>query len=213
MPLDGSHAWIYGEPSYLSLRQLLRRPPDWPVAGRSTHVCESPDILVIAADHLDAACAPLLRTDGMPAAAQRILLDQLVGAGARLCYHGGYDGPANATTNRRESRRSGMHGWPRPGTPADWRSPRRRSRICCSPISISVATAGDRRSRHRRTVEALYPESDEPLPSPLPIYPLTHGFRWIVPPPSARLVGGASDKKRRVVTSCHPLPPDRLQGS
>ena len=30
-------------------------------------------------------------TDGMPAAAQRCLLSQLAGQGARLCYHGDFD--------------------------------------------------------------------------------------------------------------------------
>lgn len=93
MPADDRYAWIPGEPSYLSLRQLLRNEPAWPAAGRRIHVCENPDIVAIAADHLGAACAPLVCTDGMPAAAQRILLDQLSAAGARLYYHGDYDWP------------------------------------------------------------------------------------------------------------------------
>lgn len=93
MPAGGCHAWIAGEPDYLSLRQLLRQPPVWPVSGRRIHVCENPDIVAIAADRLGAGCAPLVCTDGMPAAAQRILLDQLATAGARLCYHGDYDWP------------------------------------------------------------------------------------------------------------------------
>ncbi|MDO1528510.1 TIGR02679 family protein [Fulvimonas sp. R45] len=93
MPVGGRYAWIAGEPDYLSLRQLLRQPPTWPVAGCRVHVCENPDIVAIAADRLGASCAPLVCTDGMPAAAQRILLDQLAAAGARLCYHGDYDWP------------------------------------------------------------------------------------------------------------------------
>lgn len=93
MPVGGRHAWITGEPDYLSLRQLLRHPPPWSVADRRIHVCENPDIVAIAADRLGASCAPLVCTDGMPAAAQRILLDQLAAAGARLCYHGDYDWP------------------------------------------------------------------------------------------------------------------------
>ncbi|ROU08022.1 TIGR02679 family protein [Lysobacter enzymogenes] len=92
-PFGGQCAWIAGEPSYLSLRQLLRDRPAWPVAGRSIHVCENPDIVAVAADRLGAACAPLVCTDGMPAAAQRVLLGQLVSAGARLRYHGDYDWP------------------------------------------------------------------------------------------------------------------------
>ena len=69
------------------------RPPAWPVAGRRIHVCENPDIVAIAADRLGPASAPLLCTDGMPAAAQRVLLDQLAASGARLYYHGDYDWP------------------------------------------------------------------------------------------------------------------------
>lgn len=88
---DGNRTWITGEPGYLSLRQLLRRPLQWPVAGCKVFICENPDIISIAADHLGARSAPLVCTDGMPAAAQRILLDQLATAGAQLHYHGDYD--------------------------------------------------------------------------------------------------------------------------
>jgi uncharacterized protein (TIGR02679 family) len=91
--------WAPGEPAYLSLRQLLRRPPTWPVAGRRVFVCENPAIVAIAAERLGAACAPLVSTDGMPAAAQRTLLDQLAAAGARLHYHGDYDWPGIAIAN------------------------------------------------------------------------------------------------------------------
>lgn len=93
IPAGSRHAWILGEPDYLSLRQLLRQPPSWSVAGRRIYVCENPDIVAIAADRLGAGCAPLVCTEGMPAAAQRILLDQLATAGAQLCYHGDYDWP------------------------------------------------------------------------------------------------------------------------
>lgn len=80
-----------GEPAYISLRQLLRAPAPWAVAGRDVFVCENPNLLAIAADQLGARCAPLVCTDGMPAAAQRTLLGQLVHAGARLHYHGDFD--------------------------------------------------------------------------------------------------------------------------
>lgn len=93
LPAGGRFAWIPGIPGYLSLRQLLRDSPAWPVAGRRIHVCENPDIVAIAADQLGETCAPLVCTDGMPAASQRILLDQLVAAGAHLYYHGDYDWP------------------------------------------------------------------------------------------------------------------------
>jgi len=82
-----------GEPGYLSLRRLLRTPPRWAVAGLTVYVCENPNLLAIAADHLGKRCAPLVCTDGMPAAAQRTLLTQLVHSGARLGYHGDFDWP------------------------------------------------------------------------------------------------------------------------
>lgn len=82
-----------GEPVYASLRSLLRSPPSWDVAHRKVFVCENPNLLAIAADHWGAACAPLVCTDGMPAAAQRCLLSQLAKAQALLCYHGDFDWP------------------------------------------------------------------------------------------------------------------------
>lgn len=82
-----------GEPAYASLRSLLRSPPRWDAAGRTVFVCENPNLLTIAADRWGAGCAPLVCTDGMPAAAQRCLLSQLAQAGARLRYHGDFDWP------------------------------------------------------------------------------------------------------------------------
>jgi uncharacterized protein (TIGR02679 family) len=84
-------AWTPGEPGYLSLRKLLRAPPAWAVAGRTVFVCENPNVVAIAADVLGRDCAPLICTDGMPAAAQRTLMAQLVSAGAQLRYHGDFD--------------------------------------------------------------------------------------------------------------------------
>lgn len=80
-----------GEPAYLSLRRLVRVPPVWAVNGVTVFVCENPNLVAIAADRLGAASAPLVCTDGMPAAAQRTLLTQLERAGARLMYHGDFD--------------------------------------------------------------------------------------------------------------------------
>lgn len=80
-----------GEPAYLSLRTLLRSPPNWAVAGHSVHVCENPNLIAIVADALGADAAPLVCTDGMPGAAQRTLLLQLAAAGAGLHYHGDFD--------------------------------------------------------------------------------------------------------------------------
>lgn len=82
-----------GEPTYLSLRYLLRSPPTWAVRGVAVFVCENPNMLAIAADQLAERCAPMVCTDGMPAAAQRSLLKQLAAAGAALRYHGDFDWP------------------------------------------------------------------------------------------------------------------------
>ena len=56
-------------------------------------VCENPNIVSIAADRLGERCAPLVCTEGMPAAAQRALLSQLSDSGGRLRYHGDFDWP------------------------------------------------------------------------------------------------------------------------
>ena len=82
-----------GEPVYASLRSLLRSPTSWDVANRKVYVCENPNLVAIAADHWGSHCAPLVCTDGMPAAAQRCLLSQLANARAQLCYHGDFDWP------------------------------------------------------------------------------------------------------------------------
>ena len=82
-----------GEPSYLSLRSLLRSPPPWDVAGCRVFVCENPNLVAIAADRWGRDCSPLVCTDGMPGAAQRTLLARLALAEARLCYHGDFDWP------------------------------------------------------------------------------------------------------------------------
>ncbi|MBB6589424.1 TIGR02679 family protein [Ralstonia solanacearum] len=92
-------SWIAGEPAYLSLRQLVRTPPAWAVKDAPVFVCENPNLLAIAADRLGARCAPLVCTDGMPAAAQRALLTQLLHAGARLYYHGDFDWPGLRIAN------------------------------------------------------------------------------------------------------------------
>jgi len=95
LPVQGDPATLaaLGEPAYASLRRLLRAPPAWAVAGREVFVCENPNLLAIAADRLGSHCAPLVCTEGMPAAAQRCLMAQLVEAGARLHYHGDFDWP------------------------------------------------------------------------------------------------------------------------
>lgn len=101
LPLDENTiaSWTPGEPAYLSLRQLLRAPPAWAVEGHPVFVCENPNVLAIAADRLSARCAPMVCTDGMPAAAQRTLLNQLRHAGALLRYHGDFDWPGLQIAN------------------------------------------------------------------------------------------------------------------
>jgi uncharacterized protein (TIGR02679 family) len=88
-----------GEPSYASLRFLLRSDPLWDVRGRDIYVCENPNLLAIVADKLGMNSAPIVCTEGMPAAAQRIILQQLVTAGGRLHYHGDFDWPGLRIAN------------------------------------------------------------------------------------------------------------------
>jgi len=91
--IDAERRGQRGEPAYVSLRSLLRSRARWDVAGRTVHVCENPNLVAIAADRWGRDCAPVVCTDGMPAAAQRCLLTQLAQAGARLLYHGDFDWP------------------------------------------------------------------------------------------------------------------------
>ncbi|MDK9723138.1 MAG: TIGR02679 family protein [Rhodospirillales bacterium] len=94
LPSEGGDSLVKsGEPTYVSLRLLLRSQPNWAVSGLNVFVCENPNLLAIAADNLGSRCAPLVCTDGMPAAAQRTLLTQLAEAGAHLLYHGDFDWP------------------------------------------------------------------------------------------------------------------------
>ena len=87
------------EPLHLSLRMLLRAPPRWRVNSRRIFVCENPAVVAMAADRLGTRCAPLVCTDGMPSAAQRVLLGQLAAAGAILHYHGDFDWPGLTIAN------------------------------------------------------------------------------------------------------------------
>jgi uncharacterized protein (TIGR02679 family) len=106
----GNDGRLPGEPAYASLRSLLRSPPSWDVLDRQVYVCENPNLLAIAADHWGSDCAPLVCTDGMPAAAQRCLLSQLARARARLCYHGDFDWPGLHIGNT-VMREFGAHPW------------------------------------------------------------------------------------------------------
>jgi uncharacterized protein (TIGR02679 family) len=79
-------------------------------------------VLALAADRLGPRCAPLICTDGIPAAAQQTLLGQLAAAGAQLAYHGDFDWPGISIGNLMMTRFAAVawrfgaeHYRPRPG--------------------------------------------------------------------------------------------------
>ena len=80
-----------GEPTYLTLRQLVREPPAWRCAGQRIFVCENPAVVAEAASRLGAGAAPLVATWGRPKAAARILLESLCNAGAELIVQTDFD--------------------------------------------------------------------------------------------------------------------------
>lgn len=93
-----------GEPGYLTLRQLVRAPPAWAVAGRAVFVCENPAVVAEAAARLGPASAPLVATWGRPGAAAVTLLEQLAAAGARLHLRADLDWAGIAIANRLHAR-------------------------------------------------------------------------------------------------------------
>jgi uncharacterized protein (TIGR02679 family) len=78
-----------GQPVVLTLRQLVRDPPD--CTAQLVSVCENPVVVTAAADRLGSACRPLVCTSGQPVAAVTHLLRLLTEAGAELRYHGDFD--------------------------------------------------------------------------------------------------------------------------
>ncbi|NYH77245.1 uncharacterized protein (TIGR02679 family) [Actinopolyspora biskrensis] len=80
-----------GQPAVLTLRQLIRDTPTWPVHEQQVSICENPIVVSAAADRLGPASAPLVCTNGQPGAAVMHLLRQLTSATARLRYHGDFD--------------------------------------------------------------------------------------------------------------------------
>lgn len=84
-----------GEPYRLSVRQLLREPPDFTRdrVGDTVFVCENPTVVAAAADRLGPRSAPLVCLEGQPKTAGALLLRQLAAAGIRLLYHGDFDWP------------------------------------------------------------------------------------------------------------------------
>lgn len=79
------------QPVVLTLRQLVRDPPDLQLAGVSVFVCEGPVVVSAAADELGGASQPLVCTGGQPSAAAVHLFTLLTAAGAELQYHGDFD--------------------------------------------------------------------------------------------------------------------------
>lgn len=83
-----------GEPTYLTVRQLLRDAPEFePGEGRTIYVCENPTVVVAAANALGSAGAPLVCIQGQLKTSARLLLKQLAATGWRLAYHGDFDWP------------------------------------------------------------------------------------------------------------------------
>ncbi|WP_260614138.1 TIGR02679 family protein [Streptomyces sp. WAC07061] len=78
-----------GEPSVLTLKQLIRSPPASTTAV--IHVCENPAVVAAAADAHGQDCSPLVCVQGQPSAAALALLRHLHEGGATVRYHGDFD--------------------------------------------------------------------------------------------------------------------------
>ncbi len=90
------------EPIHLSLRHLLLWPlsSDPALARQRIFVCENPTIVALAARKLGARSAPLVCVNGQFATPAKTLLSQLAAAGAKLHYHGDFDGGGLAIARR-----------------------------------------------------------------------------------------------------------------
>jgi uncharacterized protein (TIGR02679 family) len=81
-----------GEPVWLTLRQLVRSPPQWQTVDLGcVLVVENPSFVALAADMLGPRETPIVCTNGQPRAAAMVLLRLLAGAGVRLRHHGDFD--------------------------------------------------------------------------------------------------------------------------
>ena len=80
-----------GQPVVLTLRQLVRDPPTFGLAGATVSICENPVVVGVAADRLGHVAGPLVCVSGQPGAAAMCLLRRLAAGGARLRYHGDFD--------------------------------------------------------------------------------------------------------------------------
>jgi uncharacterized protein (TIGR02679 family) len=79
-----------GEPVWLTLRQLVRSPPQWRRIG-FVLIAENASVVAVAADTLGASSPPIVCTNGQPRAATMVLLRSLAAAGVRLRHHGDFD--------------------------------------------------------------------------------------------------------------------------
>jgi uncharacterized protein (TIGR02679 family) len=89
-----------GQPTYLTVRQLLRDPPRFhTLNGHPVYVCENPTVVAEAANVLGTSSAPLVCASGHPAGAATLLLRSLAESGALLRYHGDFDWPGIGIAN------------------------------------------------------------------------------------------------------------------
>jgi uncharacterized protein (TIGR02679 family) len=79
-----------GEPVWLTLRQLVRTPPQWQTIDWVL-VVGNPSVVALAADTCRARCRPIICTNGQPCAAAMVLLRSLAASGVRLRHHGDFD--------------------------------------------------------------------------------------------------------------------------
>jgi uncharacterized protein (TIGR02679 family) len=90
-----------GEPTFLSIRQLIRTPLTFSreVVGSVVYICENPSVVASVANRLGNQTAPLVCIEGQPRTATRLLLNSLQRAGVRLVYHGDFDWPGIQIAN------------------------------------------------------------------------------------------------------------------
>ncbi|MBA2323738.1 MAG: TIGR02679 family protein [Pseudonocardiales bacterium] len=80
-----------GQPTILTLRQIVADPPRLDLTGRTVSICENPVVVGLAADRLASRCPPLVCVGGQPGAAVMHLLRLLGSSGGQLRYHGDFD--------------------------------------------------------------------------------------------------------------------------
>jgi uncharacterized protein (TIGR02679 family) len=99
-----------GEPTLLTMRQLLKSPPRFvrEDVGATVFICENPTIVATAANTLKSNTAPLVCTQGQPTTALHLLLRQLRSARVLLAYHGDFDWPGIQIANAMIKRHSVM---------------------------------------------------------------------------------------------------------